>query len=373
MIDTITLQEEIDVNQKKIQSDSYPQSIREIRSRYTEWELIINPEFQRYFRWDKEKKSKLIESIFLWLPLPSFFVSTNENQEWELVDWLQRISTILEFMWELKTEHKTRISNENSIAEGLIEWDNFRYLKKLWNIKWEDLSSELKRAFYNYKLNFNILKVSTDKKVKYELFERLNTWWAQLSKQEIRNCIMIMENKDFYKFINDLAKNEDFQTTISSIGEKETLFQYDKELILRFFALRAFKDGDIITSVSKYMEDKMYLFLENFNYSEEKDIFEKTFSIINNTFWEDSFKKYYKEDQIFKRKVILPFYDILTLFVSNNLNLSISRLKQVIKEIWEEDDELSIIKKNIWVWPRIEAKLSFALKEWQSIFKKKMS
>lgn len=373
MDDSFILEQEIDKYQKKINPDSYPQSIREIVSRYNDGELIINPEFQRFFRWDREKKSKLIESIFLWLPLPSFFVSTNEKHDWEVVDWLQRISTILEFVGVLKDEHKIHISSENSISNGLIEWDNFRYLKKLWNIKWQNLSEELQKSFKNFKLNFNILKVSTDKKVKYELFERLNTWWAQLSNQEVRNCIMIMENRDFYIFIENLSKDLNFQNTINSLTDKDTSMQYDKELILRFFALRHYNIWDKISSVTKFLEDKMYDFLKSFDYKKEEDIFKKTFGIINLTFWEDSFKRFYKEENKFKRKVNLPFFDILTLYVSNHLEVNIEKLKDAIISIWLEDEEKSVIQKNIGVWPRIEAKLLFALSEWQQEIANKLN
>ncbi|MDD3303158.1 MAG: DUF262 domain-containing protein [Candidatus Gracilibacteria bacterium] len=371
-MEDITLEQEVELHQKKIHADSYPQSIGEICSMYQNKELIINPEFQRFFRWDKEKKSRLIESILLSLPLPSFFVSTNEKHEWELVDGLQRISTILEFMGELRPEHSNNINEENSIGDGLIESDNFRYLKKLGSKKWDNLSDELKRSFKRYKLNFNILKVSTDKKVKYELFERLNTGGAQLSNQEVRNCIMIMENRGFYIFIEDLSKDENFQNTIDSLSEKDSSSQYDKELILRFFALRYYISGDKITSVSKFIEDKMYNFLVEFDYKKETEIFYSTFYVLNKTLGNDIFKRYYKDEKKFKRKIIIPFYDILTLFVSNNLNVDVDSLRKAIINIWEEIPETSIIQKSIGVGPRIESKLIFALTEGQKILSSKV-
>jgi hypothetical protein len=52
---------------------------------------------------------------------------------------------------------------------------------------------------------------------------------------------MIMENKQFYDFIEELSKFEDFKTCIDSITDSEMSGQYDKELIIRFFALRNYK------------------------------------------------------------------------------------------------------------------------------------
>lgn len=365
----INLEEEILQQQRKIHADSYPQSIWEIVNMYINDELIINPDFQRFFRWDKEKKSKLIESIFLGLPLPAFFVSTNEKREWELVDWLQRISTILEFMWELKEDSITKISEDNIIYNWLSNEDSFKYLKALWWRKWSDLSDELKKEFKRYKLNFNILKVTTDKEVKYELFQRLNTWWAQLSNQEVRNCIMIMENKSFYDFIESISNNLDFKETIASLNDNETETQYDKELILRFFALRHYLDWEKIVSVWKFIENKMMIFMEKFDYEEEKEIFIKTFSLLKETYWEDVFKRYYSEDSRFKRKMLMPIFDILCLWVSNNfLKLNKDILSNIIMYLWSNDD----IKTSIWIWPRNEAKLLYALTKAQKILDDKL-
>ena len=76
---TLSLEEQIEKEVKKITPDSYPVSIGEVVNMYKVWDIKIAPDFQRLFRWNKEQKSRLIESIFLWLPLPSFFVSTDEK------------------------------------------------------------------------------------------------------------------------------------------------------------------------------------------------------------------------------------------------------------------------------------------------------
>ncbi|PZQ09224.1 MAG: hypothetical protein DI565_20580 [Ancylobacter novellus] len=68
---------------------------------YRDGDIIINPNFQRLFRWDIERKSRLIESILVRIPLPSIFVFELPNSKWEIIDGLQRLSTVLEFMGEL--------------------------------------------------------------------------------------------------------------------------------------------------------------------------------------------------------------------------------------------------------------------------------
>nr|WP_230944622.1 DUF262 domain-containing protein [Burkholderia stagnalis] len=73
-------------------------SIGEILNLYKDKELDIHPEFQRVFRWGIQQKSRLIESLLLGIPLPSLYVSTNDLGVWEVIDGVQRLSTIFEFM-----------------------------------------------------------------------------------------------------------------------------------------------------------------------------------------------------------------------------------------------------------------------------------
>src|SRR5688572_7278147 len=98
------LEDEVQKSRKEITTDGYEMSLGEIMSLYSSKELIINPQYQRYFRWDISQKTKFIESILLGIPLPAIFVYQSEQGVWELVDGLQRISTILEFTGLLRQE-----------------------------------------------------------------------------------------------------------------------------------------------------------------------------------------------------------------------------------------------------------------------------
>lgn len=71
-MDDQALEKSLDVARKYVKADSYPMSIGELVSMYESNEIILHPEYQRYFRWTTEQKSKLIESILIGLPLPSF-------------------------------------------------------------------------------------------------------------------------------------------------------------------------------------------------------------------------------------------------------------------------------------------------------------
>src|SRR5437868_3736133 len=124
------LTEEIASAQRSVKTDAYQMSIGEIISMYDNREIVIDPEFQRYFRWDVGQKSKLIESILLGIPLPSIFVFERADSTWELIDGLQRISTVLEFMGKLR-DPVGGGPQRPSILEGT------KYLPSLRNAVWE--------------------------------------------------------------------------------------------------------------------------------------------------------------------------------------------------------------------------------------------
>ncbi len=90
------LEREISEVRLEIAADTISMSISELTSLYKEGILLIRPEFQRLFRWSNEQKSRLVESVLLGIPLPSLFVSQSESGSWELVDGLQRVSTLLQ-------------------------------------------------------------------------------------------------------------------------------------------------------------------------------------------------------------------------------------------------------------------------------------
>src|SRR5262245_59523836 len=93
---------EIAKARREVVTDGYDMSVGEIISMYRDEEFIINPEYQRLFRWKPFQKTRFIESLLLGIPVPPIFVFQQKSGKWELVDGLQRVSTILEFVGELR-------------------------------------------------------------------------------------------------------------------------------------------------------------------------------------------------------------------------------------------------------------------------------
>jgi uncharacterized protein with ParB-like and HNH nuclease domain len=210
MISKEDLKKQIDDKSKEVSTDSYTLSVSELANRYKDWDITINPKFQRVFRWDCYQKTRFIESLLLKIPIPAIFVSEDQNQKFEIVDGLQRTSTILEFMWYLH-DGQDGISIRYPIRKGLIESE---YLN-LDGTTWDNLDEEWQRRIKNTRITLNIVQKDSDQKTKFDLFNRLNSWGSSLSSQETRNCIMIMIDDTFYDWIEKLSQNLDFIETMN--------------------------------------------------------------------------------------------------------------------------------------------------------------
>jgi hypothetical protein len=126
----MSLENEFMQIQSEIKTDGYPMSIGEIASLYQNNELEIHPAFQRIFRWKDNQKTRFIESILIGIPLPTVFVSQRQDGVWDVVDGLQRLSTIFQFMGILRNE-------EGGKHEPLVLQET-KYLPSLRGKKWDD-------------------------------------------------------------------------------------------------------------------------------------------------------------------------------------------------------------------------------------------
>lgn len=193
----MTLQTKIDEKSKEIHTDGYPMSLGELINMYKDKELHLQPDFQRFFRWTAAQKSSFIESILLGIPIPSIFVARSDKGVWDVIDGLQRLSTIFEFVGILE-DSNGEIKTPSSLQ-------GTKFLPSLQDKKWDDeanlensFTAEQRIDFKRSKMDVKIIKKGSDEDAKYELFQRLNTGGSALSDQETRNCLIIMTNKKFW-------------------------------------------------------------------------------------------------------------------------------------------------------------------------------
>jgi hypothetical protein len=271
---------------KEIHTDAYPMSIGELMSVYRDGELDIHPEFQRFFRWSPLQKSKFIESILLGIPIPSIFVSQREDGVWDVVDGVQRLSTIFEFTGILQNK-----DGQLQPASQLMGTD---YLPCLEGIVWQDdenperaFPNPLRLDFKRQKLDLKILKRESDENTKYDLFERLNTLGSKLSDQEVRNCLLVMINPIMYEWLENLTAYEPFQETIS-LTDRALQERYDMELVLRFMLLSRTEESSLkkVKDLDTFITQGMRTLARdpNFNQVSEQSVFEKTFKTLHDVF-----------------------------------------------------------------------------------------
>ena len=327
------LHRELEKLRKDIRSEESGVSIGEFISMYKDDEIDIHPKYQRFFRWSSHQKTRFIESILLGIPVPQIFVHQREDGVWDVVDGVQRLSTIYEFIGILKNE-------EGKLHSPLV-LEEPELLRSLKGMKWTDpydkeksFDTKLQLFFKRAKLNVSIILRESGESVKYELFQRLNTGGSSLSDQEVRNCILVMENPDMYNWMAKLAEYDSFVNTVS-ISDKLHRERFDMELVLRFIIFKNFKIDALkeVRDVNKTITEKMIAIANNkdFNFDDEKEIFERTFSEIDSKVGANEvFKKYYPDDDRFKGGFILSAFEVIAYGLGYNIGKGgglINRLK----------------------------------------------
>lgn len=246
------LDQKIESVRRTISADGYGMSVGELCNMYSQKELIIRPEFQRLFRWDDTQKTHLIESLLIGIPLPSIFVAQREDGVWELVDGLQRMSTILQFQGLLREE-------DGSYTDPLV-LKGTRILPELEGMVWEateshkSLSRALQLDFKRSKIDVKIIKRESSTEAKYDLFQRLNSYGSVLTAQEMRNAIIVGANPELYAWLRKLAEHPSFEE-VTGLTETKLKKGDDTELVLRFLHLHNL-DGNKInrSSLGSYSE-----------------------------------------------------------------------------------------------------------------------
>ncbi len=263
---------------------------------YEAEEIKIDPEFQRLFRWEISQKSKLIESILLGIPLPPIFVYEKDDGNWELVDGLQRLSTILEFMGLLH--------DSEGILQPPLILDATKYLPSLHNVVWEKsdqidavaeenqmpLEKTEQLAVRRARIGVEILKRPSDNQTKFDLFQRLNAGGTLANAQELRNCIMLMIDRGYFLAIKAAAESDPF-LEVAKVSSAQKEKQRHMELAVRFL-VHTLVPYDGTLDVEEFIDDGIISILGEVDQQTALSILRDTFELLQTAAGENALRRY---------------------------------------------------------------------------------
>jgi hypothetical protein len=245
------LKDEIEGAKRAVTTDTVQITIGEVANMYNTGELNILPDFQRLFRWTNERKSSFVESILIGIPIPPVFVYENSDGTWELIDGLQRISTLLEFMGVLRDVDNGEIRRS--------QLQKTKYLPSMEGLIWDasggtgnQIEKSLQLFFRRARIDFQILKYPSNPNTKFDLFQRLNRGGAYANEQEVRTCSMVLANADFTQLIRQFAQRTDVVDIFQISGDQKST-QKDVEYIVRLI-VHIFIDYDRNLDVQEFLD-----------------------------------------------------------------------------------------------------------------------
>lgn len=270
---------------KQIQTASLDLSFNELLDMYNNEELIIDPDYQRAFRWSPGKESRFIESLILGMPIPPVFVIELEDGKYELIDGLQRLSSYFHFRGALELEAFDRAVRE---GDELVLSD-CDIVSELNGLTHSTLPSAMQIRLKRHFIRVEVIRKDSDQRLRYHMFKRLNTGGENLSEQEIRNCtVRLLEHGDqFMKFIIELSAAPDFVQCTQTLTEEAKQQRFDQELVLRFFAFKNRRDAythDVADFLTEFMEGVSDPIVHlPFDYDREREVFGRTFRLLQST------------------------------------------------------------------------------------------
>lgn len=200
--------------------------------------LILDPDFQRKYKWDKEgwgRASKFIESCLMRIPLPSCYFAEDENRAHLVIDGVQRISTIIKFM------------DDVFALEGMTAFP------ELEGKKFSELGS-LSADFESTTIRCIVLRNENPRDLIVEIFSRLNKGAVELSDQEIRHALFAGPFDQLLQELSTIDAIKNFKA--GRAGKSDHSSRESEELVLRYFAFKE-TGGEYSDNLAKFLDKYM--------------------------------------------------------------------------------------------------------------------
>ncbi len=317
----------------KIYTEQGDPEIFGLYGKYKRGKLDIQPNFQRYFVWDKVKSSRLIESALLGIPLPVIYLSEEQDGKIYVIDGQQRLTSFFSFI-------------DGKLPDGSeFKLSGLKVLKELNGNLYTELDEDIRDKVKDTIIRTITFQKESDPNLKFEIFERLNTGSVPLNTQELRNCIY---RGEYNKLLRELAANEEYLELLNIKGPDKRM--KDVELVLRFATFYHNTHINYKSPIKTFLNYEMDRF-QNINSRDAvklSDAFKNSVSIIKSVFGDRAFKRYYKGDENNpegyweKKRFNVSLHDILMDSFSrvekNLVYQNLDRIREAFIDLMTTDD-----------------------------------
>ena len=315
----------IDIKMDKI-------TVSSIISRIKNDELEFDSSFQRKSGlWNKKQKSQLIESIFLKIPLPAFYFDASDDDKWQIIDGLQRIGTIKEY-----------------VVDQSFALTGMEFLKDLNGCKFEQLPRALQRRIEETNLNAYLVNPSTPKNVKFNIFKRINTGGLVLTTQEIRNALYQGQASEF---LLKMSQSKEFKNATDYSLKTERML--DREFCLRFISFTQIDIEKEYTVLDEFLNKGMDYLATVDSITLEKIYFdfEHVMKVSNQLFGKFAFRRLNTEERRGPvNKSLFEAWSLILIRLSeveiNNLITKKSELRKVFTRLCDDYDFQNTIRSS---------------------------
>ncbi len=298
-------------------------------TRLKEGEMDLSPDFQRRANiWDERRKTSLIESMLLRIPIPSLYVSENKAGDYTVVDGLQRLCAIAHFV---KVDALNK-SLDTKLAPLRLELAGLQSLQEYKDKSFADLPRPLQRRINETELTLHVIRPSTPSDVKFNIFSRINQGGLPLTAQEIRNAVY---PGAWRKRVRKLAESKEFRDATQNKIKGERM--EDIELVLRFVAHYTFDgvrpdDQNLDEFLNDTVESRSTPWSDE-KWGEIEEAFYRALAAAPKVFGPFAFRKYYGPNES-RRPINRGLFETETVLMarrtSNELSVLADRSEQVL-------------------------------------------
>lgn len=250
-----------------------------ILSRLRSGMLDLAPDFQRKAGiWDEKRKSRLIESLLLRIPLPTFYAAEGKGDKWAVVDGIQRLTALVHFM------------EPELVGKQPLHLRDLEYLGKSYdNATFKDLPASLQLRLRETEFVLHLIRRGTPEPVKFNIFARINTGGMRLSAQELRHALV---DGPIRNRLARMAEDQAFKrATCNSIRDDRMA---DREMALRYLAFSSFDPQEYSSQdFDRFLTDSMnwHSKLSDGEFAKREDSFRKAMRCAADVYGEHAFRK----------------------------------------------------------------------------------